>query len=212
MNKLWVAIVVGIIAGGIGTGVYIAKNRSQKILLPNDQSQNVPTIQTNLLTWNDPAGFQFQYPDGLTIDKHDEDKENYAHIEFLNKDHTGNVIVWARDTTSADVKAWVRTEKRFKDANILDTTLGEKSAKKILLATASSSLIVGAIDDAILFTVEADLDEEGYWSKIHDGITKSFIFTSGTSEKKSNESSGNGNSQQSSGGEEVPVDEEETIE
>lgn len=211
MKKLWIAIGTGIIAGGIGTGIYFGSSlltKSQS--LPQSGVPQAVGLKANL-TWNDPAGFTFQYPDGLTIDKHDEDKENYAHIEMTNKDHPGNVIVWAKDTNASDVTAWVRTEKRFKDANILDTTLGDKPAKKILLVSPSSTLIVGAIDDAILFTVEAQLDEEGYWSNVHDQITKSFVFTPLAGEKQ-NTSSGDSSGNQSSVTEEATVDEEEIIE
>ncbi len=212
MKKLWIAIGTGIIAGGIGTGIYFGSALfTKKQSLPQYGVPQAVDVKANL-TWNDPAGFTFQYPDGLTIDKHDEDKENYAHIEMTHKDHPGNIIIWAKDTNASDVTAWVRTEKRFKDASILDTTLGEKPAKKILLATPSSTLIVGAIDDEILFTIEASLDEEGFWSKIHDEITESFAFIPIASDKKSNSSSENVGSEQPRGVEEEPFDEEEVIE
>lgn len=130
----------------------------------------------SLLTWNDPAGFTLQYPQDLTVNKHDEDKDNYAHLEFTHKDHPGSIIIWAKDTTAADITAWVRTEKTFAGASILDTTLGGQPAKKILLTGTTKKLFVGTIFDELLFLVEAQLDEEGYWLKIADTISQSFAF------------------------------------
>ena len=54
------------------------------------------------------AGFSFSYPEGLTVDKHDEDQENYAHIEMTLKDTLGNVIVWAKDAPASDLAAWIK--------------------------------------------------------------------------------------------------------
>ncbi len=211
MKKLWLAIGTGLVAGGIGTGIYFANTRFTKNTPLPQQAPQEASTKTALLTWHDPAGFTFQYPDGVTIDKHDEDQQNYAHVEITNKDHLGNVIVWAKDTTAADVTAWVRTEKRFKNANILDTTLGEKPAKKILLSS-PSAIIVGTIGDAILFTVESELDSDGFWNKVHDTIIKSFAFVPLTGEKSNNNSAGGSANDGSSVGDGGSVDEEVVVE
>jgi hypothetical protein len=47
----------------------------------------------------------------VTVDKHDEDQENYAHIEMTHKDQPGTIIIWAKDTTAVDGAGWVKKEK-----------------------------------------------------------------------------------------------------
>jgi len=171
-------MIVGIviIAGAVSSGAYLFLSKKY-VRTPSITSITVsptPILQPKVLTWDDPAGFTFSYPEGVFLNKHDEDKDNYAHVEFTNKDHPGNLIVWAKDTTSADVTAWVRTEKQFGGATTIDTTLANQPAKKITLSP--NKLIVGTIYDELLFTIDATLDDKAYWSQIQDTIVNSFTF------------------------------------
>ncbi|OGG29189.1 hypothetical protein A2971_00330 [Candidatus Gottesmanbacteria bacterium RIFCSPLOWO2_01_FULL_46_21] len=174
MKKPLVAILVGLILGGAVFGGYLAWLGSK----PKPVIQKTVTKQNEVqqfLTWRDPNGFSFQYPDGLTVNKHNEDKENYAHIEFTHPDHPGNVIVWGKDTTAADATAWAKTEKRFKGASTLDTTFANVSGKKVLIA-APSQIIVGTVDDSIAWTVEGLLTDSAFWTGVHTTIADSFKF------------------------------------
>ncbi|MBI5619617.1 hypothetical protein HY950_01530, partial [Candidatus Gottesmanbacteria bacterium] len=109
------AIIVGMVAGG-GTGVYLWQRTNASKQKP------VPVVpapaREEVATWTDPAGFTFQYPKALAADKHEEDQDNYAHVELTSKDHPGSIIVWAKDTTATDVNAWVKTEKLFAGATV----------------------------------------------------------------------------------------------
>ncbi|OGG15433.1 hypothetical protein A2875_02380 [Candidatus Gottesmanbacteria bacterium RIFCSPHIGHO2_01_FULL_46_14] len=173
MKKPLVAILVGLVVGGIGFGGYLAWSGSQP--KPKIEQKEASAAAPELLTWRDPNGFSFQYPDGLTVNKHNEDKENYAHIEFTHPDHPGNVIVWGKDTTAADATAWGKTEKRFKGASTLDTTFANVSGKKVLIA-APSQIIVGTVDDSIAWTVEGLLTDSAFWTGVHTTIADSFKF------------------------------------
>lgn len=170
-----------IAVGVIGCGIYVFRNKIFKKnvkVIPSVVQEEKPT----LVTWNDPAGFSFQYPQNITIDKHDEDTENYAHLELTNASHPGRLIVWAKDTTYTDVATWVKKDASIKDAAVIDTSLGGKPAKKIILAQSASSgkkLITGAIDEQILFTIEAEpTGEDPYWQQTYDAISQSFVFVS----------------------------------
>lgn len=171
-----VAIVVSILVVGGGTGAYLWMKKTREVTSPAVVQLKEQT-QTKLLAWNDPAGFTFQYPQGLTTDKHDEDKENYAHVELTKPTEPGRVIVWAKDTTAVDVSAWVKTEKQFAGASILDTTLGGQPAKKILLLAPSKKVIIGTIFDGLLWEVETETGEGDFWTRQLDAITRSFSFT-----------------------------------
>lgn len=62
-------------------------------------------------------------------------------------------------------------------------------------------LIVGIVSDEIVFTVEATLDDNDYWSGVHNTISSSFTLTSPGLTESVKESDGQG-----------AVDEEEVIE
>jgi hypothetical protein len=187
----------------IGSGIYMFRDKlfkKQPVV-----SQVVQEEKVEMVTWDDPAGFSFQYPKEITINKHDEDTENYAHLELTASAHTGRLIIWAKDTTYGDIATWIKKDATLKDAAVIDTTIGGKPAKKIILTTPAKKLITGTIDDQILFTVEAEPAEgDLYWQKIYDSIVQSFTFTP---------SSGNDSTAGSSVEDTGPVvDEEEVLE
>ncbi len=162
----------------IGSGVYMFRDKLFKKQNPS-VLQVVKEEKIEMVTWDDPAGFSFQYPKEITINKHDEDMENYAHLELTVSSHTGRLIIWAKDTTYSDIATWIKKDVTLKDAVVIDTIIGGKPAKKIILTTPAKKLIAGTVDDQILFTIEAELAEgDLYWQKIYDSIVQSFTFTS----------------------------------
>lgn len=162
----------------VGVGIFAVQRFQKKSDAPSPvvQSGGDQVKKPSLVLWDDPAGFTFQYPEGMTVDKHDEDKENYAHVELTDTKHPGKIIVWAKDTKAADVQAWVKTEKSFADGSILDTTLGNQPAKKVLLTAPEKKLVVGTVYDSLLFTIEGTLTDEAYWNDIATTVGDSFVF------------------------------------
>lgn len=176
MKKSLIIAGVIIVVGVAGCGVYIFRDTLFKTSSPT-VLQTVQETKEEMISWDDPAGFSFQYPKGIEINKHDEDTENYAHLELTNKTHTGRLIIWAKDTTYGDVAAWVTKDTTLKNAAVIDTILGGKPAKKIILVGSTKKFITGAIDEQILFTVEAEPTEgDAFWQKTYDTIVQSFAF------------------------------------
>ncbi len=184
------------------------RSRTQK---SSDASRlgGVTPTQTpdKLTTWEDPAGFTFQYPEGIVVNKHDEDTENYAHVELTQKDHPGNVIVWVKDTTAQDILSWARTDARFAGAPSIDTTLGGENAKKFLLTTPKPMAVTGTIFEGLLFSVEADLADKPYWDKVFTTVTGTFTLIPFEENSTSNSSASD-----NTGADSGTIDEEETIE
>ncbi|MDO8451578.1 MAG: hypothetical protein Q7S76_01790 [bacterium] len=176
MNKklLVFSVVVLVLAAATITALYISSRKKSETDGPSVISESAKAEKA-LLDWDDPAGFAFTYFEGSRVDKHDEDQENYAHVEFSDDRHPGGLIVWAKDTTSEDITAWVRTEKEYKEASILDTTLGDTPAKKILLSS-EGKVVTAAIYDGLLFMVETTLGEDGYWAEMNTQIIDTFSF------------------------------------
>lgn len=169
-----VSILTLVILVGIGAILSLRQQRAGK------QNPTSPAVsqKEELAVWEDQAGFTFQYPKDVLVNKHDEDTENYAHIEMTSSAHPVKLIVWAKDTTYADIAAWVKKDKALTGAVSVDTTLGGQPAKKIILTTPSKKIIIGTISDQILFTIESEPSEnDEYWIKVSDTIVPSFAFT-----------------------------------
>jgi len=170
-------IVGGLLLGILGGGAYLyfSKNSTPS---PRVTAEPTPTIAPELLTWDDPAGFTMQYPKGLTVDKHDEDKINYAHVEFLDSKHPGGLIVWVKDLPKGvtDTDTWGKKAATPSSAISFDTTLGSQSAQKILVSQPVKTVTTGVVYDGVLWYVEATLTDDAYWQSVYDKIVQSFTF------------------------------------
>ncbi len=229
MNKHWILVGIIVLLFAVGNAGLFVWSRIQKPTVPSKGTQTstlpspLPT-QSSLKTWGDPAGFTFQYPQGLTTNKHEEDNESYAHVELTDSSHKGNIIVWAKDAPKGknrkvvtSLAEWIESDTRFDSANILDTMLGGKPAKKILLHVPKKMILSGTLSDGLLFSVEGNFDDTEYWTPIYTRITDSFQFTTPNDTQGSVGQMETGKSVQPAvnepaGGVEEAVDEEEVIE
>ena len=180
MKKIGLPILIGLVVGGILSGGYLLWIRNRSVSV---KQTAVPTpTPAQLLTWNDPNGFTFQYPEGLSVNKHDEDKENYAHLEFTHPDHPGKLIVWGKDPAKGvtDTAGWVKNEKRFTGASVLDTEMGGQKAAKIMVEGVTRMLVSGTVYDGTVWSVEATLEDTDFWNKVHTAVADSFAFVSVT--------------------------------
>lgn len=154
--------------------IFFLKLRSNALTSPVTSIQPTPIVQEETETWTDPAQFSFQYPKVLTLNPHNEDEENYAHVELTSATHSGNLIIWVKDTKAADIEKWVTGEKL---KNAIDTTLDGVPAKKILAATDSNIVTISAIQTGYLYQVEVNLAEPDFWNQTLEKVLSSFRFT-----------------------------------
>ncbi len=204
-------ILVILLAGGSGWYLWQQSRQAGLVSPQGSDKAPTPTPQEELLTWKDPAGFTFQYPKAITVDKHDEDKINYAHVELTQKDHPGGIILWTKDLPAkvVDAASWVKSEKTFGGGNTLDTTFGGQPAKKVLLVTPKNMLYVGTAYDDLLFYMETNLEDKEYWSRVHDTLVGSFAFVP---LKDEGSGAGGGNAQAVDTSDAGSYDEEEVLE
>jgi len=170
-------ILAGLLLGGIGAGAYLYFSKNTTPVNPVGDSV-VPTPTPKLVLWDDPAGFTMQYPEGILVNKHDEDKENYAHVELTNSAHPGGLIVWVKDIPKgiADTVAWGKKISTPSSAISFDTTLGGMPAQKVLVSTPVKTATTGVIYDGVLWYVEAVLGDDDYWQSVYDQVVGSFVF------------------------------------
>ncbi len=212
MKKLWFIpigiVVVSAIVGGI---LIVRQNTDRSPTPPSDASVGTPAVTPEptpwpVTIWKDDAGFSFDYPKELATNKHEEDNDSYAHVELTQKDHVGSVIVWVKDLPRGvtTVESWAK-QKIFEGATVLDTTLGGRAAKKILLTTPAKKMLVGTVEDGLLFYVDVTLTDNEYWTRVADIVTSSFAFTWDEAPKAA---AGAGSAGAGAGDD---IDEEETI-
>lgn len=190
---------------GVSSFVVYKKFLSVNVVSPVTQVQPTAAPPEELATWIDPSEFSFQYPKNLTLNPHDEDQENYAHVELTSATHSGNLILWTKDTNSKDLEDWL---KQTKIQGALDSTLGEEPAKKVLTSAGETQkLTTTAIRGGYLYQIEANLVDSDFWKRIYETVSSTYKF--GKIVEKNNSSVGNSpaNSTQESTGEDYSGDE-----
>lgn len=171
MSKKTLFLILGLalIIGGLAF-VFVFQSR---LLNPGREAEVESEETVNLTEWVDPAGFKFSYPEDLILDTHQEDKENYAHLELVSNEYSGRIIIWVQPTDYADIDQWAAEQAEA--AQVLETELGGFLAKKAAFSD-PQKLVTAAIDIDALVLIEMEPDSENYFQKAYDQIIASFEF------------------------------------
>ncbi len=161
--------------------------------VPGETPTPTPTPPM-LVVWEDPAGFTMKYPNDITLDTNEDDDTVYAHVVLTHSDHPGSLTVWVKDPPKdTDGKpvlafdAWVALSPEYVEALALDTTLGGKPAKKLVIPGNPKKIHTGTIFEDALFLLEATLEDEQYWQAVHDIVQRDFILVPLFTEEASQE-------------------------
>lgn len=176
---IFILLFIFIIGGLIG-GFYFRNRIASQTVPFGSNILPTPTIAEELTTWKDQSGFSFQYPKSLKLDPHEEDQENYAHLELTSATFSGSLIVWAKDTTAEDIEGWI---KQKKIENAFDSNLGGEKAKKILTSDNVNKANISTIYEDYLYQIEANLSDD-YWNKVYETVSSSFHFISEDNQNK----------------------------
>ena len=167
-------IFIAVLIGG-GGSLLLSKylnTTKEKTLIKNTAKVPVatPTIKINYLTWNDEAGFTFQYPEGVKIDNHPDDEVNYANLTLTSSDGSGNINILMTDDKYKSLDKWINSDSLLKSGTIIDTKLGDKDGNKIL--TTNGVTTIGVIDSGVLVLLKNESGGssllETTWGKIID--------------------------------------------
>lgn len=176
MNTKTVAlIVVAVIIIALG-GLFL-------ITQPKDQSPNIsadlPDAKKEVkpsetfIEYTDPSGFSFSYPDNLSIEKNEAmDNNTYADLQLFSKDVSGSLALRITDTKLKTLNEWVKEASG--SATPVEKQLGNLKALEV---RTSDRIILGAIDQGVLFNIEVPLLEEDFWTKVYDKVLADFSFT-----------------------------------
>lgn len=185
-------------------GIYLVI-RQNKVVSPVTSPENISPTSVTLATWIDQAEFSFKYPQDVSLDPHDEDTENYAHIELSKSSYPGSVTVWVKDTQSATIEDWAA---KSKITNALDSSLDTEPAKKVLADDEVKRITLSAIHNGYLYQIEVDSSDE-YWKNIYDQVVASFVFTG--NEENVGQTQGD-TTNETAGDNDISYDEEEVLE
>lgn len=131
-------------------------------------TKNVPS--ETLIDYKDPSGFGFSYPDNLSITKNTQaDPNAYADLQLSSKDISGSLSLKIIDSKLTTLQQWAK----LNTGTSKDIKLGTLKALEIQTA---DRLLLGALDQGILFTIEIPLIEQEFWTKVYSKLLVTFSF------------------------------------
>lgn len=140
-----------------------------------ETASNKPIVPSETaITYTDPTGFSFNYPDNLTLAKNDQiDANTYADIQLTAKGVNGSLSLKIVDSKFKSLDDWLKANQTVAK-NSTEVKLGNLKAQEVKI---SDRLLLGALDQGILFTIEMPLIEEQFWMKVYNKILADFTFT-----------------------------------
>lgn len=207
MVAIVLLVVVLAVAGGFVWYKKVYKNMSS---LKNPMVAQITSQQIKTKVWTDPMGFKFDYPYDMTVNPHNEDKDNYAHVELAATGSAGSIIVWAKDTNYSTLDDWVKGDKTVAGGSALDTTWGGQTAKKVAIAGDNPRVETGVLYDGLLWILDGIPDKDNKFTRAYDDILTNFKFYSigGTTVQNGGDNSSSPSVDNSSAGGDSGGDEE----
>lgn len=213
-NKVLIigGIVVFLLAGAVFAFLRMRSNQAGMVNPLADETEDGSSLGErdrgdNYLVWNDEGGFSFSYPESWLFDPHEQDVANYANIDISKTGTTGGIRILVTDSKYKTILDWTKKDNLVIGASFMETTLGGYIAQKALLKT--GNIVVGAIDEGAIYTLELKPDESGYWEAEYNKLLASFKYVYPTNYPKA-ASSGLGSTGGTSG--DIIEEPEEVIE
>ena len=172
-------VLIGVILVLLAIGVFFWFRSGQKTSLSNPISlttQKPIKPSETFIEYSDPSGFTFSYPDNLSIEKKEVDPDligvdenTYADLVLSSNEVSGSLNLKIVDSKYKSLDEWAKLSK----GTTKEVNLGSLKATEI---KTSDRLLLGALDQGILFTIEVPLIEEDFWIKVYNKILTDFSF------------------------------------
>ena len=160
------------------TAAFVVLNPFKKGPLISSNLQEVIKVSehsSTFINYEDPAGFEFEYPDNLSIAKNETTDSDYADITLSSKDVSGSLNLKITDSKFKTLGEWLKLNKAAAKEAPKEVKLGNLKAMEVKTA---DRLYLGALDQGVLFTIEMPLIEEDFWMKVYEKVISGFSFTS----------------------------------
>lgn len=174
-----VAIVVVIIAAA---GLFFftqPKNLSPNISPAIEEKKEIEPSETSI-DYTDSSGFSFSYPDNVSISNAASDDSAdlidpnaYADLQLFSKDLNGSLNLKIADTKFKSLDDWRKANNISDKSTPTVKKLGNLEAQEV---KTSDRLMLAALDQGVLFTIEIPLIEQEFWMKVYDKVLNGFSF------------------------------------
>lgn len=169
-------LAVGLIVGVL---VWFFNPKKSILLTPqtNQQETNAQISPSKTLkAYTDPSGFSFNYPDNLSLVNNElKDESVYADIQLTAKGTDGSLGLKIADSELTSLESWVKTTKSSQTPK--EVKLGNLKALEV---TTGDKLLLGAVDQGVLFTIEIPLaGDKDFWVSVYNTVLAEFTFSGG---------------------------------
>lgn len=151
--------------------------KSSKTLdqLTNPLQENKQVMPSETVKeYQDEVGFSFSYPDNLSITKNEiTDDSTYSDIQISSKDVSGSLNLKITDSKFKSLDEWLESNKEASTDKPKEVKLGNIKAAELKTA---DRLLLAAVDQGILFTIEMPLIEQDFWTKVYNKVLANFSF------------------------------------
>jgi hypothetical protein len=181
VNTKTLILVVVVVVLVVGAGLYFftqPKNLKPLADAASETPKEVTPSKT-FIDYSDPAGFSFSYPDNVSISNRASeidtviDPDAYADLQLFSKDKSGSLNLRIADSKFKTIQDWIKDQGLPENTTPVEKKLGELTAYEV---RTSDRLMLGALDQGILFTVDMPLIEEPFWMEVYNKVTGEFAF------------------------------------
>lgn len=164
-----------IIVGGMLGGYLYQSNflsKSSDSVVPEDNEESSPS--TTLNKYRDSAGFFFEYPENVKIEKKEsKDTTTYASLSLSSSQVSGSISFDVSDTKFRSIDEWVKASG--KESKAKGVKLGELSGKEI---DTEEKIMTAALDKGILFSIEVTSEnDKDFWQNVYTTFLSTFAFS-----------------------------------
>lgn len=139
----------------------------------DSKPQEINPSQT-FIEYEDPSGFSFSYPDNLSISKEEVvDTQTYTDLQLFSKDVSGSLKLKIADSKFKTLDDWLKANQIPSSNTPKEVNLGNLKALEV---KTSDTLMLGALDQGVLFTIQVPLLEEDFWMKVYEKVLSGFTF------------------------------------
>lgn len=174
MGKKIILIIIAVLITGLIWYVFFNNPKSSPIS-PLSQGGEKPQPSKTVLEYVDPSGFSLSYPDNLSLEANKLDDSTYADLSLFSKDVNGSLKLKIIDSKFKTLDEWVKLNGKAGIGEVKEVELGNLKAMEI---KTSDRLLLGSLDQGILFNIEIPLVEEEFWMKVYSEVLSNFTFVS----------------------------------
>jgi hypothetical protein len=176
-SKKKILMIGGISLILIGAGAVVLKvaQKPKPAITPDSIISSTPAPEEKLLTYNDEAGFSFEYPESLKIEDISGNLDVYSILEITSETTSGTATLKVVDTKYKTIDDWLKkTPEASTAGSAREIELAGMTGQQIQLEN-PRRLVTSVIDGGVLYYLESPLDSNSaYWNKAHNAIVSSF--------------------------------------